>query len=171
MKKAFWLGVVLAAIGAFPNVGCFFEKPIDGVPQVHPDAAILGSWRCLPFDAGPESNPGTFIVAARPDDHYRITFLQGDDKPEEYDAHASIVKGRPILNVRVLDPKFPLKPWTFARYTLLRPHVAEVELVDETKLEGLPPTSVALRQALEKEGNDDLWGPYCACVRVSAKSK
>jgi hypothetical protein len=158
---------ILSTAVAMTAGGCFFECPIDPTASVEVDRALLGTWRCLGFDAGPTSQPANFIVRAADDKHYVIVFDEGEGTVEEYSAHTSLVRGKVILNVRVPKPKAGLKPWTLARYSFLRRDVAQVELVDEDKLEGSDRSPASLRQAVEKvDEQGGLWGDYCVCVRV-----
>jgi hypothetical protein len=147
--------------------GCFFDCPLDAGATVRVDPTIIGTWRCLGFDAGPTSNPANFVVRQVDDHRYAIVFDEGDDEVEHYEAYASMVKGQTILNVRLPKPKAGLKPWALARYSFLRADVVQVQLVDETKLQGADRSPEVLRQALEKiQGQPDLYGDYCVCVRA-----
>jgi hypothetical protein len=162
------LGRKLLAIGlGLSGIGCFFDCPLDNEPKVRVDPTIVGTWRCLGFDAGPDSHPANFIVRQASERRYAIVFDEGDGEVEDYEAYASTVSGQTILNVKVPKPKAGLKPWALARYSYLRPDVVLVQLVDETKLEGADRSPAVLRQTLQKVvGRSDSFGDYCVCVRV-----
>ena len=76
----------------------------------------------------------TIEVARKTDRVYAVTFRAPGEDPDRYEAHASSVKGAPLLNVRELDKANT--PWVFARYSFLRPGVLEVQLVSDTLLKG-----------------------------------
>jgi hypothetical protein len=165
--RSFWRAAVCMAVGLF-SPACFFDHPLDAEASVRVDNAVLGTWRCLPFEAGSEDKAEALVivVTAPTDRRYKITFHSGDDKPEKFDAYASTVSGRPVLNLRVQDPRFPLRPWLLARYSFLRPDVVHVQVVDDTKLEGADGSSETLRRAFEKiHDRPDSYGDYCICIR------
>jgi hypothetical protein len=150
---------------------CFFDHPLDAEASVRVDSAILGTWRCLPFEADSDDKPEALVivVTAASDRRYKITFHSGDDKPAQFEAYASTVDGRPILNVRLPDARVPVKPWLLARYSFLRSDILHVEVVDETKLEGADRSSETLRRAFEKvHDRSDSYEDYCICIRGQA---
>src|SRR5262245_10975238 len=88
---------------------------------------------------------------------YSILFQEEADDPEQYEAFASVVKGRTILNVKVDSRK--QKPWTLVTYAFLRrPDVLDVQIVDEEKLSGAEGSSAALHRAVEKLIDKGLFG-------------
>jgi hypothetical protein len=94
-------------------------------------------------------------------------FQQDGDEPDHLEAYASVVKGQTLLNVRILEVRFPLKPWAVARYSFLRPNVLHVQLVEDSKLKGADASPESLRRAFEKvRGQPEVYGDYCVCVRV-----
>ena len=133
------------------------------------DRALVGAWRCLPFDQGPDSEAATFVVKAVDDYHYQITFdVDGDKTQENHRAYASLIKSRPVLNVHMPDSKQPSKAWALARYSFLRHDVVEVQLVDDGNLKDADRSSQTLRRALEKaKASAGVYGDYCVCVRAN----
>lgn len=147
--------------------GCFFESPLDADAKVPVDAAILGTWRCLGFDEGSDSKPVNFVVSRAGDRRYSIVMKQDGDDADQLDAYASLVKGQTVLNVRIRDVKFPLKPWAVARYSFLRANVVHVQLVDEDKLKEASSSPESFRRAFEAVADQaDLYGDLCVCVSV-----
>ncbi len=170
MKPAWWSILILSTVGL---PGCYdFDSPIDPAPKLALDQALLGTWRCLPFDAEPDSEAATFVVGTSAERVYSISFPQPDKEPERYEAYASRVKGHRLLNVHNPNPKFPSKPWTFVRYSLLTPNVLRTELVNDAPLKAVEQSPAALRRALERLDKDpSLYEDYCVCVRAVAKPK
>jgi hypothetical protein len=154
--------------GALALGGCYdFGAPIDVAPRLALDPALLGTWRCLPSDPAPDATPANFVVARARDLVYSIALQEKDEDPDRYEAHASGVGGRTVLNVRDLDPKAQAKPWSFARYTFLLPDVLRVELVSDEALKGVEHSPGSLRAALERpEARPELYVDFCVCVRA-----
>jgi hypothetical protein len=161
--------VVLAATG----IGCYnSEVPLDQAPQASIDRALVGAWRCLPFEAGADAEAATVTVGRETDLVYAITLQEGQKEAERYQAHASLVKGTTLLNVKDLDPRLPAKPWNLLRYSFLLPDVLHVQVVGEKLLGGVGASPVSLRQELERlSERRDLFQGLMVCVRVSQASK
>jgi hypothetical protein len=169
LKAASALAASTIALGS-----CYdFDAPIDPTPKYALDPALLGTWRCLNADAKPDATPVNFVVTRARERVYSIRFEEKDAKnPELYEAHASEVKGHMLLNVRAVDPRFPTKPWTFARYSFLLPDVLRVQLVNDETLKGVEQAPASLRTALERlDGNAELYVDLCICVRTVAEPK
>lgn len=152
--------------------GCYdFNSPIDPTPMHALDPALLGTWRCLAVGEKPDAKPANFVVSTARDLVYSIRFEDDEGEPDIYEAHASQVKGNPLLNVRDLDPRVPTKPWNFARYTFLLPDVLRVQLVNAEALKGVERTPAALRGALEQlDSQAELYVDFCICVRTAMES-
>jgi len=163
--------LLLAAAAALG--GCYeFEVPLDPTPTRDVDQALLGTWRCLGSNAKADDAPINFVVAAAGPRAYSIRIEASGDPPGQYEGYASEVKGRTVLSVRDVGPKPGDRPWSFARYELLRPDILHVELADEDALKGVPRTSEALRAALEqRDGQPDLYADFCVCVRARVEAK
>ncbi|HXB54305.1 MAG TPA: hypothetical protein VN461_05950 [Vicinamibacteria bacterium] len=161
--------VVLAMTG----VGCYeSEVPLDQAPQASIDPALVGAWRCLSFGAGSDVEAATLTVGRKTDVVYAIAFQEGQGEAERYEAHASLLKGTTLLNVKDLDPRLPAKPWTLARYSLLRPDVLHVEVVGKKLLTGALASPASLRKELERlYDRPDLYQDLMVCVRVRPESK
>ena len=161
--------VVVLATG----VGCYSsEVPLDQTPQASIDRGLVGAWRCLSFGAGADAEATTVTVGRETDLVYAITLQEGQKEPERYQAHASLLKGTTLLNVKDLDPRLPAKPWTLARYSLLLPDVLHVQVVGEKLLKGVEPSPASLRQALERlSERRDLYQDLMVCVRVPPESR
>jgi hypothetical protein len=166
------LGRATLLLGALTLASCYdFDAPVDPTPGRPLDPALLGTWRCLGVAPKADAKPANFVIAAARERVYSIRFEAEDEEPDLYEAHASDLKGRILLNVRDLDPRFPTKPWSLARYSFLRPDVLHVQLVDDEALEGVDRTPVALRAALERlDTTPGLYVDFCVCLRVVAES-
>jgi hypothetical protein len=161
--------VFLAATG----VGCYdSEVPLDKAPQASIDRALVGAWRCLPFESGGDAEATTLTVGRETDFVYAIALQEGQKEAERYEAHPSLVKGTTLLNVKDLDPRLPAKPWTLARYSLLLPDVLHVQVVGKKLLMGVERSPAAIRQALERlSERRELYQELMVCVRVPQGSK
>jgi len=147
---------------------CYSEFPLDQTPQVELDPSILGTWRCLPPDPKPDTDPLTFVVATARPKVYSIRLEAKDEQPLLLEAYLSVVNGRPVLNVRDLDPRGPSKPWLFARYSLLLPNVLRAQIVQEDLLKSVEQTPAGYRRVLgssaaQSSGYED----YAFCIRAS----
>jgi hypothetical protein len=148
--------------------GCYdFDAPLDPDPTRALDPALLGTWRCLPFDEGADQEPANFVFAASTRERfYSIAFEPG----ERFEAHASEVAGRSFLNVRQVEPAGQERSWMFARYAFLLPDVLHLELVKNTRLRGVEETSASLRAALERlDGQGEPYENFCVCVRAKTQ--
>jgi hypothetical protein len=157
----------------YAAIGCYnSEVPLDQAPQASIDRALVGAWRCLPFEAGADAEAATVTVGRETDLVYAITLQEGQKDAERYQAHASLLKGTTLLNVKDLDPRLPAKPWNLIRYSFLLPDVLQVQVVGEKLLGGVGASPVSLRQELERlSGRRDLFQELMVCVRVSQASK
>lgn len=136
--------------------------PLDPTPQADLDQGVIGAWRCLPPEPGPTDEPANLTVTRGRDRVYDVVFDADDDR---YEAYASVVKGRHVVNVRDLsDTKG--RPWVFMQYALLRPDILEIRIADDDALEGVEATPGALRKHMEAlAGEPRLFTGYCVCVR------
>jgi hypothetical protein len=154
-------------------LGCYVsEVPIDPKPQADIDHALVGTWRCLPFGSSSDAEAATLTVGPAANLVYGIRLQEGQKEPERYEAHASLVKGTTLLNVKDLDPRVPVKPWTFARYSLLLPDVLHVQIVGRKLLKGVAASPASLRQTLEQLHEErELYEYLMLCVRVTQAAK
>lgn len=158
-----YAAAILAGVLALPGGGCFFASPIDVAPGVDLDPSILGTWRCLPMP-NPREATAVFVVSSSGERRYQISVRERGVGPLEFEAHASLVNGRRVLNLRGPTPK----PWTFARYSFLQPDLVRVELVDPDMLKGVEDSPASLRGALERQGGSpDLFKDGWVCTPVS----
>jgi ketosteroid isomerase-like protein len=156
------LGLAVAVLPA-----CYESPvPLDPAPQADIDARVVGAWRCLPPDPDPTDTPANLTVTRTRDRVYEAVFATADDDdPDRYEAYASVVKGRQVVNVRELSGT-SRPPWTFMQYTLLRPDVLEILIASDDVLKDVAPTPSALRKRMEGLADDPrLFSGYCICVR------
>src|SRR5262245_33653590 len=161
LRSALCLSTILSA-------ACFESPfPLDPAPQTDIDARLPGAWHCIGPDA--DDRDMTLTITRTRDRVYALTFQEyGEQEPDRYEAHASLVGGAPLVNVRNVKPSE--KPWAFVRYTLLQPKVLQLQIVDEKALKGVAASPAAVRQAIEKRIKDPaLFLDACTCVRMNAK--
>jgi len=159
----------LCAVLSLALSGCYADFPLDATPQVDLDDRLLGTWRCLPADVSADEEAATFVFSVVRDRVYGIQFQEEGKEPELYEAHVSRLKREQFLNVRFLDPSAP-KPWAFARYSFLLPHVLHLQYVDEDAFKGVQQTPQAYRRALEKLPRDSpFYVEYAVCARAKAE--
>jgi len=165
------LGRLLGVAVALAVAGCYeSEFPLDPVPRAPLDSALLGSWRCLPADPEPSDKAADIVVGRAREGVYVVSFREEGQESESYEAHASIVRGRPLLNIREVGPS-SRKKWMFVRYTLLRPSILQVQLVNDQALKGVDESVSALRRAIERERDPKLFVDFCVCVRTKADKR
>jgi hypothetical protein len=156
--------VVLAFLGCS---GCYESAfPIDSSPQADVEPALLGVWRCLPFDEAATEPAVTLTIARGAERRYAVTLQEDGDSAESYEAHASSIDGEVLFNVRKLEGGS--KPWVFVRRTLVRPNLLHLQVLSSKAL--TPQDSpVALRKAVEQlRGTPGAYEDSCACVRTPA---
>ena len=101
-----------------------------------------------------------------PERVYAVSVQEGDDVPDRYEAHGSMLGGRALFSIRDLGTSSG-KPWAFVRYALLRPTVLHVEIVNADALKGVDDSPAPVRRAIERQlGDPRLFGHLCTCVRV-----
>jgi hypothetical protein len=162
--KALLRPIVWLAVAAFP--ACYESPvPLDAAPQADIDPGVVGAWRCLPPEPGPTDEPANLTVTPSRDRVYEAVFTADGEDPDRYEAHASLVKGTRVVNVRDLSATNG-KPWAFATYALLRPDVLEIRIADDDAFKGVEPMPAALRKRFESlAGDARLFSGYCVCVR------
>ncbi len=159
------LSIVLAALMS----ACYSEFPIDETPQAELDGRVLGTWRCLPPDPRPDTDPLNFVVSTARPGVYAIRLEAKDEEPLLLEAHFSVVKGRRLLNIRDLDSRGPSKPWLFARYSFPLPNVLRAQIVREELLENAQQTPAGYRRALESNaGQSSGYEDYAVCIKARA---
>ena len=161
-------GKAIALVVALSASGCYeSDFPLEPAPQVAVDASLLGTWRCLPSDADPQEGPATVVVESARERVYSVTWLEEGQNPDHYQAYASSVRVPRLLNIQEVKEGVGSTTWVFARYTLLRPHVLQLQLVSEKALENVEKSPPAVRKAIERlQGNPSLYEDFCVCVRA-----
>lgn len=137
--------------------------PLDPAPQADIEPGVIGAWRCLPPEPGPTDGPANLTVTRSRGRVYDAVFVADGEEPDRYEAYASVVKGRQVVNVRDLKAT-NAKPWAFVQYALLRPDVLEIRIADDDAFTGVAATPAALRKRFEA-GEPRLFTGYCVCVR------
>lgn len=154
------------AVAVMAAAGCYESPvPLDPAPQADIDPAVIGSWRCLGSSPDSTGEAVTIEVKRLRERVYEADFIEEGQEPDRYEIHASLVKGKTVINARDLGASKD-KPWSFARYELVRPNILEIRVADDEALKGTEPTPAALRKRIEKMAKDPrLFANYCVCVR------
>jgi hypothetical protein len=166
-------GAALLAGSVVMLGGCYdFDAPLDTAPMHALDLTLLGTWRCLPFHGNTDQQPENFVFAASTREKlYSITFGEPREQQERFEAYASEIVGRPVLNVRQIEPTGQERSWRFVRYAFPLADVLHLELVSKAPLRGVDQTSRSLRAALERlNGERELYESFCICVRAKANA-
>jgi hypothetical protein len=175
----------VAAVSFLALVGCYSTSPLDPSPREGLDAALMGTWRCVTSDPRPfpRNKPedwaggATFSASTDRPGEYDLTMDDSGDsdekKTETYRAFVSSARHARFLNVQPKKVEFGLAGWAFLRYSLPRPSLLYVEMVDEApfKAKESSSTPAAARATLEKTLRDapQLVKEYCVCVKVQAE--
>ena len=150
----------------------YSESPIDSSPPLDLDGKLLGTWRCLPPGGRADVAPWSLAIWQARERVYGVRVETKDRPSGALEAHASLVKGQPLLNVNVheLEQQPACQaPWVFARYAFLAPDVLRLRYAKEEVFKGVEPAPAALRRALERVDDDPASyeeGPLC--VRTAA---
>jgi hypothetical protein len=160
--KAIALVALLCAGGGYES-----DLPLDSAPQVAVDAALLGTWRCLSFDAHPQERPATVVVESPREHVYGVTLQEDGKGPEHCEAHASSVRIPRLLNIQELKDGVGSRTWVFARYTFLRSQVFQLEIVSDKALNKVEKSRPTVRAAIERlRASPSLLIDFCVCVRT-----
>ena len=154
----------LATLMGMMASGCYESAfPLDPSPKAALDPKLLSTWRCLSTDA--EEEAVSMIVGRAREGVYAVNIQERGQDPDKYEAHASIVSGSTLLNIR--EMKETSKPWVFGRYVLLRPNVLQMQIVSDDALKGVEASPAAVRRAIERRRNDPgLFVDGFTCVRA-----
>jgi hypothetical protein len=160
------LALLCGTIGA----GCYSDSPLDPTAQVARDPNLLGAWKCVTADPeGAEAGTATFAAAA--DREYRLTWQEGDKKPDSYRAFISLVGDSTFLNIRPLEES-KHNGWAFFRYSFPRTRVLYAEMVRDDPFENkeASASAKAARATLEKAlgSTPDTMQDFCVCIRPEA---
>ncbi len=157
-------GALAVAVLAASLPACLSPVPLDPTPQADLDPRILGSWRCLGPEMADDDKPLDLVITRARAGVYSVTFDEiGEESPDRYEAHASKVGERTVVNVR--DLSAGRDPWDFATHTFLRPDVLALALAVDG-LEGVERTPAALRARLS---HPDAFTDFCVCLRQKEK--
>lgn len=96
---------------------------------------------------------------------FAVEFGDTGKKLDRYEAHASTVGGRSIVNVRDLSGTAGATPWDFAEYEFLRPDVIAIGIAGDA-FEEVEKTPAALRARMAQPG---AFTDFCFCVRLGKK--
>lgn len=151
-----WTRLAVLLITAGLAAGCYeSDVPLDPAPQGDVDAAIVGVWRCLPFEADPSEAPATVTVAhGTAPRTFTAVWEEPGDTPDRYEGFASTVGRIAYLNTRERRADGSLSAWFFMRPTLLRPNALLLQVVDDKAMAGVAKTAAALRDALRAKQDD-----------------
>jgi hypothetical protein len=103
---------------------------------------------------------------------YYVTLAPEGEKPAHYRAYSADVKGTAILNIQEIDPSVSSgkRGWIFGRYTLLRPDVLQLEIVQDKAFAGVEPSAASVREVVVQNIQDpEFYKDFCTCVRTDPK--
>ena len=154
-------------LSAYLTAACYESPfPLDPMPQADIDAGVPGAWHCVSSDPGDRDM--TLTIARMRDRVYAVTFQEFNHESDRYEAHASVVAGTTLVNLRSVKPS--AKPWIFVRYALLQPKVLQLQIVDDNALKQVAASPAAVRQAIARQLKDAaLFTDACTCVRMDEK--
>jgi hypothetical protein len=156
---------VLWALMLLP--GCYeSEVALDPSPQQEVDAAVIGSWRCLPLDADADEEPATVTVKRGSDRLYGVEWQEGTKPPDRYEAFASSVGGAVLVNVQEIKGNGERGRWVYLRYALLRPNVLHLQVVSDEAMKGVEKSRAAIRAVIERRSEQPLYQDFCVCARA-----
>lgn len=156
-------------LSLMPMAGCYSLFPLDASPQLQVDEKVLGTWRCIPFGAD-ETETATVVLQhdRGPARTYALTWQESGQEAESYEAFASLVAGKTVLNVRERGKGGA--EWAFLRYAFLRQNLVHVEMAGYKLFEGAESSPAAARTAL-KHGGVSSFEDFSVCVRTQTPDK
>jgi hypothetical protein len=141
------------------HLGCYQSAfPVETPPSVPVDAALLDTWRCQPTH---DDSPLTIAVTRASAYVYALQLQAPGDPAEHYEAYATDVGRRRVLNIK--DPK-AARPWTFATYELHGQDRLSISLFTDKGLAHTPTTPEALKHALTSQ--QATYETLCHCTQV-----
>jgi hypothetical protein len=152
--------------------GCYeSEVALDPSPQVAVDAAVIGSWRCLPLDGDLDEEPATLTVKSGSDRAYALEWREGTKAPDRYEAFASRVGASVLVNVQEIKTSGERGKWVYVRYTLLRPNVLQLQVVADDEMKGVERSRDAIRAAITaRSERPALYQDFAVCARAKPAS-
>ena len=165
LRQVFVRGAMCLAVCG--SVACYESAfPLDPLPQADLDTGVPGRWHCISSD--PADRDMTLTITPERNRLYAVTLQEFGNEPGRYEAHASLVAGVPVVNLRSL--KAAPKPWTFLRYLLVRQNLLELRIVDGDAMKGVDASPSTVRQAIAQRVKDaSLFIDLLTCVRMKAK--
>jgi hypothetical protein len=160
----------LALLLAVPLLGCPYESgfPLGAPADTPREARLLGAWRCVSaFD----EKSFRMTIAPFEERQYSIVMTQADEEPYETRAWVSSAKGGAILNAQEIKEGKPQPEWIFARFALPTRSSLVIDIAEDALLKDLERTPPVLRTAIEGPRADEIFEPYCACVRVEEERR
>lgn len=152
-----------------PLWGCYESRfPLDKPGAGTIDPGLIGAWRCV---QGEESENKPLLITVIPFDErqYLVEIAVEGEKTLRYRAYRTVVKNKAFLNVQEIEARIgPAVPmWVFARYTLLRQNILDVDIVRGGPFKGLDPSPSAVREVMESRLEDpELYQDFCVCTRI-----
>jgi hypothetical protein len=141
------------------------------------DVKVLGNWRCVAREASATA-PVLLDVSSFDEHQYCVAASEEkEDSSKEashYRAYGSTLNGATLLNVQELDRRKTAaeRKWFFVRYSLLKPNVLYLEVVDDPLFKGVDGSPASVRQVIERHLDDDrLLSDLYVCTRVAEKGK
>jgi hypothetical protein len=153
------LGALAVAMLALSLPACLSPVPLDPRPQADLDPRLVGAWRCLPPAAAPDDEPANLTIASGVDRVYAVEFGEAGKDKDRYEAHASTVGERTVVNVRDLSGGD--EPWDFLDYEFVRPNILLIRIAGEDAFKGVALTPATLRERMGKPG---AFTDFAVCV-------
>jgi hypothetical protein len=148
--------------------GCYESSfPLDPEPQTEIDSRVLGGWRCM-FAEPDSQRVFAMELKSSGKGRYQATTMVAGGDLGRYQVHVSLVKGRPVVNVRSLQAEPGEKPWLLLRYDLLKPNILSVGAVRDQWLAGVPDSAAAVRKALEQASDEgEVYEDAFVCLKLN----
>jgi hypothetical protein len=138
-----------------------FDEPLGPVEDARLDADLEREWSCQ----GPNDPTRTPLLIARFDHHqYLLVFKEvekGEDELMVLRGYATDAGGHRVMNLQVVGEE--KAKWSYARFQRSGDRL-RIDGVRRSALEGVPPDSESLRQAIgDLWGDASLWEAYYRC--------
>ena len=177
MRRQAWS--LLPLVGCLLPAGCYESASALGPPGSGTlDVKLLGNWRCVAREASATASVALGVSSF--DEHQYCVSAASEEKGDSskeashYRAYSSTLNGATLLNVQELDAGKTTaeRKWFFVRYSLLKPNVLYLEVVDEPLFKGVDDSPPSVRQVIERNlDNDQLFSDLYVCTRVAKEAK
>lgn len=158
-----WLNLFACLFLAAVLTSCYESLGPLSKPGVSVDAALLGSWQCVP---DPKEDPDkTFVIRIfRFDDYQYYAELMEEEEVTRYRAYPTVLDSSILLNVQEISQDSENEKWGFIRYQLTQSKTLNLAIVSDKAVTSKD-ESEALQEIRKRVAQDALYQTFASCIR------